>query len=392
MTPMNEGRARLAAWLGTAAAAASLLSACSPRDPMSDPRIAAACAQAPFVSAEQRLISMQAGYRINEEFDCIDKQSFFEVERENARNALLRAERAAQASKDAARTAAPRTLAAARAGFTTSLARKPTERMPFPRPPADLFVRSDYESKVGRLAAWITPDPRDGEKHPAIIWITGGDSSSLDDFWTEGDADNDQSASAWRKAGVIMMFPTLRGGNENPGAREFFLGEVDDVLAAAEHLARQSYVDPGQVYLGGHSTGGTLALLTAESGARFAAVFAFGPVARVDQYPDSLAPVSFEGAAPQELELRSPIHWLDGIASPVYLIEGAEPPGNIESLEALCAASRNPRLHCVPVPQKNHFSVLNAAARKLAARIAIRRAADVPLLRAAEFDEGAAAR
>ena len=59
----------------------------------------------------------------------------------------------------------------------------------------------------------------------------------------------------------IMMFPTLRGGNTNPGAREYLLGEVDDVLAAAEHLARLPYVDPQRIYLGGHSTGGTLALL-----------------------------------------------------------------------------------------------------------------------------------
>jgi hypothetical protein len=40
-----------------------------------------------------------------------------------------------------------------------------------------------------------------------------------------------------------MMFPSLRGGNDNPGAREGFYGEVDDVVAASEFLARQPYVD-----------------------------------------------------------------------------------------------------------------------------------------------------
>ena len=33
-----------------------------------------------------------------------------------------------------------------------------------------------------------------------------------------------------------MMFPSLRGGNNNPGSKEGFFGEVDDVLAAADLL------------------------------------------------------------------------------------------------------------------------------------------------------------
>jgi dipeptidyl aminopeptidase/acylaminoacyl peptidase len=61
-----------------------------------------------------------------------------------------------------------------------------------------------------------------------------------------------------------MMFPSLRGGNDNPGRHGGFYGEVDDVLAAHDYLSRQPYVDPKRIYPGGHSTGGTLALLTAE--------------------------------------------------------------------------------------------------------------------------------
>ena len=134
------------------------------------------------------------------------------------------------------------------AGFATAL----SDICQWPaaaEPPANLFVRSDYESPgIGKLPAWITPDPGDGEKHPAIVWITGGDSNSLDDFWSSGGPDNDQSASAWRRAGMIMMFPTLRGGNTNGGKREFFLGEVDDVIAAARHVASLPYVD--RVFIG----------------------------------------------------------------------------------------------------------------------------------------------
>ena len=66
-----------------------------------------------------------------------------------------------------------------------------------------------------------------------------------------------------------MMFPGLRGTSGNPGTQESFLGEVDDVLAAADFLRKVDYVDPSRIYLGGHSTGGTLALLVAEAGASF---------------------------------------------------------------------------------------------------------------------------
>ena len=130
-----------------------------------------------------------------------------------------------------------------------------------------------------------------------------------------------------------MMFPTLRGGNTDAGGKEFFFGEVDDVLAAAEHLAELPYVDAQYIYLGGHSTGGTLALLTAEASTRFKAVFAFGAVSRIDRYPASLVPDFDPADSCARTRLRSPIHWLDGITTPTWLIEGTEAPGNHDELD-----------------------------------------------------------
>jgi poly(3-hydroxybutyrate) depolymerase len=101
------------------------------------------------------------------------------------------------------------------------------------------------------------------------------------------------------------LFPALRGGNDNPGTEETFLGEVDDVIAAADYLARQKSVDPRRIYLGGHSTGGALALLVAESTDRFRAVFAFGLVSGVSHYPSQFTHCGT--SIPREIELRSPI-------------------------------------------------------------------------------------
>src|SRR5262249_51035025 len=144
-------------------------------------------------------------------------------------------------------------LIEARKGFQTKLARRESAQTPVDEAPAQIFRTIRFDSPAGKLAAYLSPDPKNGKKNPAIIWITGGDCNTIDKgCWTEGPPANDQSASAFRKAGIVMMFPSLRGGNDNPGVREGFLGEVDDVLAAADYLGKQPFVDPARIYLGGH--------------------------------------------------------------------------------------------------------------------------------------------
>ena len=348
---------------------ATLVTGCSREDAATAAEREKACAGPAIKSIEDRQAAYEQGYAINQHFDCIDRQSFEAVQRQNAANELARKQHAQAGSSSPASQPGP-ALRAARDAFATKVS-APASGTPLPQPPPELFVRSDYRNPQDRtLAAYVTPDPGDGQKHPAIVWLTGGDSNTLEDFWTEGPLANDQSASAYRKAGLVMMFPTLRGGNTDTGAKEFFYGEVDDVLAAAEHLAQLPYVDAQYIYLGGHSTGGTLALLTAEASTRFKGVFAFGAVSRMNRYPSSLVPDAILDDA-SERELRSPIYWLDGLATPTWLIEGADPSGNIEELNAMCEHTRNPALHCVAVPGFDHFSVLGNVSRVIAARLSV---------------------
>src|SRR5699024_493035 len=128
---------------------------------------------------------------------------------------------------------------------------------------------------------------------------------------------------------------------DNPGRREGFLGEVDDVLAAAAFLKRQPYVDPARVYLGGHSTGGTLVLLAAECSDALRAVFSFGPMDDVIGY--GLAYCPFVLTDPKELLLRSPGRWLDSVRTPTFVFEGAA-GGNAGAVLAMAEATKNPRL------------------------------------------------
>jgi acetyl esterase/lipase len=260
-----------------------------------------------------------------------------------------------------------RSLAEARRGFQTKLVRREAAGEPLPKPPPTMFQKITFDAPSGRLAAFLTPDPHNGKKHAAIIWITGGDCNSLDDgFWKKGSPNGDQTASGFREAGIPMMFPTLRGGNQNPGVREGFFGEVDDVIAAADYLATQPFVDPERIYLGGMSNGGTLALLVAASSERFRAVFAFGPADDVAGYSPKYLP--FDRSNPREFELRSPIRWLHAIRVPVYVFEGME-FGNIESLRAMERASINSRIQFHPVKGADHVTVLAPTARLIAGKI-----------------------
>lgn len=248
------------------------------------------------------------------------------------------------------------TLSEARNGFQTRLVRKHKANEPVEQPPRGLFQVVQYDSPVGKLGAYITPDSKDGKKRPAIIWITGGDCNTIGDVWSPADPRDDQTARQYRDAGLVMMFPSLRGGNQNPGVVEGFFGEVDDVIAAADFLAKQPHVDPRRIYLGGHSTGGTLVLLVAESTDRFRSVFSFGPADEISHYPTQFIP-GVNTADSREVELRSPVRWLSSIRVPTFVFEGTV-QGNLPALQAMKQASNNPKLHIYPVKGRNHFDVL----------------------------------
>ena len=263
-------------------------------------------------------------------------------------------------------TTPKQSLTEARQGFTTKIVREEEQPGPPDTPTRGEFRLVHYRSPVGKLAAYVTVDPRDGNKHPAIVWITGGDCNSIGDVWSRRPRDNEQSARAFREQGIVMMFPSLRGGNGNPGRREGFLGEVDDILAATDHLAKLPYVDASRIYLGGHSTGGTMVMLVAATSDRYQAVFALGPVAAAMQYGGEL--VYCDPQNEKEMSLRSPINWLHGVKSPLYVMEG-ERSDNWQAAEFMAARNRNAKIRFLKVPGHDHFSVIAPLTELLAKRI-----------------------
>lgn len=263
---------------------------------------------------------------------------------------------------------APQTLLEARRGFETKLQRRDRHEEPLEEPHPALFSLVRYKGPAGDLSAYVSKPSAPGRKAPAIIWITGGfpPGGASPFVWESADPENDQSAQAYRHAGVVMMYPTLRGSFGNGGVQESFLGEVDDVLAAADYLSGLDHVDSSRIYLGGHSTGGTLALLVAEATDRFKAVFAFGPVEDPAGYGQERLPYDVDDA--REARVRAPIHFLSAVRSPTFVIEGEG--GNIESLRALERASKNPALRFFAVKGADHFDVLAPINALIARKVA----------------------
>ncbi|HYF36211.1 MAG TPA: prolyl oligopeptidase family serine peptidase [Prosthecobacter sp.] len=257
-------------------------------------------------------------------------------------------------------------LAGFKAEHHTKLVRQEKIGEPVPEPPEGMFDRVGYDTMLGKMAAYVSPDPKDGKKHPIIIWRVGGFANSIGGTeWEKAEPDNDQSAAQYRKAGVLMMYHSLRGGNMNPGFIEGCYGEVEDLLAAAAFAKKLPYVDPEQIYLGGHSVGGTLALLAAAMDKNpFKAVIAFGPIHSTAEYGPKNVPFDVEDK--MEIAGRAPVIFLNTIGVDTWVIEGTK--GNVESLRHMRKFSQNPKVRFVEVPG-NHFEILAPLNAVVAKRI-----------------------
>lgn len=264
-------------------------------------------------------------------------------------------------------------LAQARAQFQTHLVKDTmTPDGPAQTPPKGVFELVRYPSPVGELAAYVTPDPGDGKRHPAVVWAHGGYGDIGDFLWEEQDPENDQSANAFREAGLVVMAPSWRQENDNPGRFEMFYGEVEDLHAAREYLATLPYVDPERIYLAGHSTGGTMTLLAAELHDGFRAAFSLGGIpdlkVRLEMGPTMVAP-PFDLDDPQEYALRSPARFAGSLKSPTFYFEGEKDYWDEFDTMQRDATAAGRQFKAFPVPGGDHFSIIAPITRMVAKKI-----------------------
>lgn len=121
------------------------------------------------------------------------------------------------------------------------------------------------------------------------------------------------------------MTPVLRGENGQPGDFSLFYNEVDDVLAATNVFLQLPYVDAGRVYVAGHSTGGSLAMLEALASNRFRAAASFSGSPDQRRFSaDEPALTVFDPSNPREFMMRSPLAFAGSFKCPVRLYYGDE--------------------------------------------------------------------
>ncbi|MCE9531755.1 MAG: prolyl oligopeptidase family serine peptidase, partial [Planctomycetes bacterium] len=177
-----------------------------------------------------------------------------------------------------------------------------------------------YPTPLGPMSAYVSKDRKDGIRRAAVVWAHSGYGGIEPATWKQ--------AQVLQDAGVLMC-PSYRGENQNPGRFEMLYGEVDDLLAAVDYVSKRDDVDPNHVYVVGHGAGGTLALLAATTGTtKIRAVFAISGMPDFDAYLRSTNGLAdrnptppFNPTRPGESRLRTAQTFVAGIQQPTFFFE-----------------------------------------------------------------------
>jgi dipeptidyl aminopeptidase/acylaminoacyl peptidase len=226
------------------------------------------------------------------------------------------------------------------------------QRSEMPKTP-DGVREAAYRSGDMNLKTWIAMPEQSRARSPAVIFLHGGFAFGADDF---------DMARPYLTAGYVVATPILRGENGQEGHFSMFYDEVNDVLAAADYVRRQSFVDPAHVFLAGHSVGGTMTMLAGMASRQFRAIASFSgspdQAAFTAEQPWSRI-VPFDQSNPAELEMRSPLAYARSFKSPARLFHGSQESFFRESTRSLVSIARNSGLDVQAVPTEgDHFGAV----------------------------------
>lgn len=212
----------------------------------------------------------------------------------------------------------------ARRKFHTKLLREgpaPHQDCKTSKPPAGVS-EIEFPSGALRLRAWLNrPSKQDTHKYPAVLSLHGGFCFDVSDW---------QDTEAFREADFIVMLPSRRGENGQPGNFTMFYDEVEDVISAAEYLRTQPYIDQRRLYVAGASTGGTLTMLAALTYPHFRAAASFSGSPNAVGYTRHAIAIGNEADVPfdyrdaRELQLRSAWAYAASFKCPARLFYGTE--------------------------------------------------------------------
>jgi dipeptidyl aminopeptidase/acylaminoacyl peptidase len=242
----------------------------------------------------------------------------------------------------------------ARARFRTNLhVRGPSpQHDTMPSAPAGVRV-IEYPSGDLRLRAWTAAPAQRSARMPVVIFMHGGFSFGVEDW---------EMAAPYRDAGFIVVAPMVRGENGQAGTYSLFYDEVDDLIAIGDFMSRQPGVDPTRIFVTGHSSGGTLALLAAMASTRFRAVVSFSgspDQALFTKYGMRPEQIPFDAGNAREIEMRSPLSYAASLNIPARLFFGSNEPHFRLSTQRLAEIARahGRDVRAIEV-EGNHFSAI----------------------------------
>lgn len=267
------------------------------------------------------------------------------------------------------------TLIEAHARFETKIiaASFDSDEPPMEAPP-NIFNLITYPARYGNMLAYLTPAPQNKvAKLPAVIWLNGGYGgiSGGDYFWRKQPVENDQTGSVFHDPNMVLMIPSFRGENTNPGNYEMFYGEIEDLDAAREYLASLPYINDKRIYLVGHSTGGTRALLASEYTDKFRAIFSLGAIPDLAlrvQYGMAVE-IPFDQTIDEEFAVRSVYRYLKSIKKPTFYFEGSEYWQEFDSMQ-IDAQKNNIPLKIYNIAEGDHFNIIIPVTKLIKQKIA----------------------
>ncbi|MBK6917704.1 MAG: alpha/beta fold hydrolase [Deltaproteobacteria bacterium] len=210
------------------------------------------------------------------------------------------------------------------------------ERRTLPAAPSGA-ERVRYPSGALELQAYFARPAGAAGPRPAVVYLHGGFSLVPSDF---------EHVRPLLDAGMVVMTPSLRGENGNPGELELLWGELDDAVAAIEWVARQPGVDPRRIHVVGHSIGGGLAALVSlradadvASTTSIAGLYTPATFVRWAARDDDRQLVRFDPAVPSEGELRVLGPQLSRMVHPHVAYIGRDDAPFLDNAHALAAAA-----------------------------------------------------
>lgn len=174
------------------------------------------------------------------------------------------------------------------------------------------------------------------QEYPVLIYNRGGNK--------EFGKLEPGAAASFAHAGYVVLASQYRGVDGGTGTEEFGGNDINDVIKLIDISEWFGFVQPGGVYMAGHSRGGMMTYIACRMDTRIrAATVAAGISDTVANYEERASDmkrvyVQLLGGSPEqvpeEYKKRSAVEWADEINIPLLIVHGGERDWRVKTSHA----------------------------------------------------------